>query len=179
MIQLAFSQSTWKPGDAAIVPALPLFELENSQVQKLHPLLILAKDNTARENRLYALVTGGLYLGAFTGDIIGTNLRLDFMVNKSKNQDVGIGFKGQVGAPFDDDLLYSLAAYALAFYGKSSNRFEISLGANLPFKNYFEPYELVHFGIGYRYISVKTPLTFTIGMATTSLFHIGLGFKIG
>ncbi|MFK8044911.1 MAG: hypothetical protein AB8B72_05410 [Crocinitomicaceae bacterium] len=125
----------------------------------------------------YGILTGSAYLFAFTGDIIGLNLRYDYIPINGKKIDLGFGISGQAGVHFYGNLVPSMAFYTLALIGEKSGKLEMSAGVNVPFTNNSVPMQYIHAGIGFRLVSKDNPYSFRIGTATTSVFNIGIGCK--
>ncbi|MCC7454586.1 MAG: hypothetical protein IT222_10500 [Crocinitomix sp.] len=146
----------------------------------------VVQETTANEveepkGRPYFNVNINPYILNTSFDLIGLEARIDHFYHNSVRLDFGYGIAGRVGVPYDSDVLFAFSAYLIGLHGKKANKFEISFGLNIPYTNmqngYQEPYEFVHFGIGYRYVADDSPFTIRIGIASTGFLNAGLGFK--
>ncbi len=121
------------------------------------------------------------YIGNLTSDFVGVNLRFDHFLYNGYSVDLGYGVSTRVGLDFDEEINFSASASFIALFGKSSSKFEFSLGPNFPFEeintNFLAWYEAIHLGLGYRFVPKEFPLTLRMGSATTSIIHFGVGYK--
>jgi hypothetical protein len=141
----------------------------------------IENDVKQRKGRPYFNVNLNPYILNSSYDLIGLEARIDHLFHNTAQMDYGYGISGRAGAEYDSDTKYSWSVYLLGLYGQKANKFEISMGLNVPYTNmqkgYEQDFEFVHFGIGYRYVSDDSPFTMRIGIASTAFLNAGLGFK--
>lgn len=125
----------------------------------------------------YFNVNASLYTGNLSLDIFGVNLRADHFVYNGRYADLGYGLSARIGANFDSNKK-SFSASFVSLLGERNNKFEFSVGLNAPLESdKYTVWEFIHVGLGYRYVSADSPITFRIGTATTSILHFGIGVK--
>jgi hypothetical protein len=134
-----------------------------------------------RKEKPYFNVNINPYILNTSLDLIGLEARIDHLFHNTDQMDYGYGISGRAGVDYDSDTKYSWSVYLLGLYGKKANKFEISMGVNIPYTNmqygYEQEFEFVHLGIGYRYVLNHFPFTMRIGIASTGILNAGLGFK--
>lgn len=123
------------------------------------------------------------YLGSLTFDLIGTGVQFDHFLLNGEAIDLGYTLIGRSGFNYDTGTSFSVTPAMRVLAGKSAHKFDLSLGVNWSSTyNYWEGteiYELIHFGLGYRWVSQNTGLTFGVGSSTTSLLNGTIGFTFG
>lgn len=143
--------------------------------------IIEPKSEPREKDRPYFNATLSGYIGNVSGDFVGVNLRLDHLIHNGTYVDLGYGISGRAGISYFGSSMSTSASF-ITLIGQGNNKFEFTLGPNLYFEDgsftYYDWYDFLHLGFGYRYVSESSPLTMRLGIATTGILHFGVGLKL-
>lgn len=131
----------------------------------------------------YAAISLNPYIGSITGDIIGSNFQIEHVFLNYNHVKLGYTLAGRFGAPWGDDPQFSCSAALMILTGKNKHKFEMTLGPNFPFGADGIPdaewFQMIHYGMGYRYAPDDSRFFMRLGSATTQILYLGAGIVLG